>query len=210
MKCGFKQVFVADAGTWEKLWLESRSPPLSKQKKYNAHVFRPNGRGRANQGTPTTHRGHCDRRGAAGSACYEGGRGAEAAGGGRSGGGRRRPEATGGEARVKKRPFLFRSKEQRKKSAVAKQPQQPRTTAPVLAVAFIFHADDGANATSQRRQRQRGSAEERRGAVPEERTPEGPKRTPTEHHTQRHQRQQQRGQRKRREDQKRRRAERAT
>ena len=84
-------------------WLESRSPPLSKQKKYNAHVFRPNGRGRANQGIPATHRGHCDRRGAAGSACYEGRRDRrrpEA-----TGGDRRRPEATGGEARAKSRPF---------------------------------------------------------------------------------------------------------
>ena len=87
-------------------------PPVVSRKKYNAHAFRPDGRGRANQGNPTTHRGHFDRRTAAGGPLCGG------AGGRRwpeaTGGGRRRPEAAGGEARVKKRPFLFRSKEQRK------------------------------------------------------------------------------------------------
>ena len=101
-------------------WSQDHPPP-SMQKKYNAHVFRPNGRGRANQGTPTTHRGHYDRRGAAGSACYEGKRWPEAAGGGR-----RRPEATEGEARVKNRPFLFRSKEQRKKAPSQNNHNNPR------------------------------------------------------------------------------------
>ena len=90
---------------------QGHPPPVSIEK-YNAHVFRPDGRGRANQGNPTTQRGHFGRRTVAGGPlCGEidGRRWPEAAGGGR-----RRPEATEGEARVKSRPFLFRSKEKRK------------------------------------------------------------------------------------------------
>ena len=43
-----------------------------------------------------------------------------------AGGGRRRPEATEGEARVKNRPFLFRSKEQRKKAPSQNNHNNPR------------------------------------------------------------------------------------
>ena len=148
--------------------LESRSPPPSMQKKYNAHVFRPNGRGRANQGTPTTHRGHYDRRGAAGSACYEGKRWPEAAGGGR-----RRPEAAGGDRRrspSKKPAFLIQIQRTTKKSAVAKQPQQPTTTAPVLAVASMpttaptpLHRDSAREAAQRREEAQCRRRERRTG-----------------------------------------------
>ena len=100
---------------------------IARPGRINAHVFRPNGRGRANQGIPATHRGHCDRRGAAGSACYEGKRRPEA-----TGGDRRRPEATGGDRRrspSEKPAFLIQIKKNTTERAVAEQPQ---------------HQDDGA------------------------------------------------------------------
>ena len=104
--------------------------------------------------------------------------GKKVAGGGRrrpeaAGGGRRRPEAAGGDRRrspSKKPAFLIQIQRTTKKSAVAKQPQQPTTTAPVLAVASMpttaptpLHRDSAREAAQRREEAQCRRRERRTG-----------------------------------------------
>ena len=181
--------------------LESRSPPISKQKNTTRTSFVQMGAAEPTKVPPQLTEGTATAAGRPEARVT------------REKGDRRRPEATGGdrrrpEAKPERKAGLSNSNQKKHDRA-----RRCRTTTTPgrrrrswLAAAFM-------RTTTHRhfqKQRQRGSTEERRGAVPKERTAGGPRRKPTEHHTQRHQRQQQRGQRKRREDQKRRRAERAT